>query len=139
MNKRMTRKHNCEHKITFVNTRVVEWLQQCSDVWALLRSKPTFLWNDQFELIFPARLSKTNMFTSFRTKSLRKRILGQNFDFSLSYFLWPLWIWGFGTIMKSNAAVTLHFEDLLVKNYLFLKYVCICSWKTSNCSIKYIW
>ena len=27
--------------------------------------------------------------------------------------------------MESNAAVTLHFEDLAVQNYLFLKDVCI--------------
>ena len=114
-------------------------LKQCSDVWAISRSKPTFLWNAPFELIFHARLSKTNRFSSFRAKSLRKKNLGQNLDFCKSYFLWPLWNWGFGTNMESNAAVTLHFEDLAVKNYLFLKYVCIRLWKISNCSFKYFW
>ena len=114
-------------------------LQQGSDVWALSGSKPTILWNDPFELIFHARLSKMNRFSSFRAKSLRKKNLGRNLDFCKSYFLWPLWNWGFGTNMESNAAVTLHFEDLAVKNYLFLKYVCIRLWKISNCFFKYFW
>ena len=41
--------------------------------------------------------------------------------------------------MESNAAVTLHFEDLAVQNYLFLKDVCICWWKISNCFKKHYW
>ena len=40
-------------------------VEQCSEIWALLRPKPTFLWNYQFELIFCARLLKTNRFSIF--------------------------------------------------------------------------
>ena len=40
-------------------------------------------------------------------------------DFCGSYFLWPLWNWGFRTNMESNTAVTLPFEDLAVTNYFF--------------------
>ena len=71
-------------------------LEQCSDVWALSRSKATNLWKDQFELIFHERLSKTNRFSSFMTKSVWKFFLRQNLDFCGNYFLWPLWNWGFG-------------------------------------------
>ena len=102
------------------------YLKQYSEVWALSRSKPTFLWNDPFELIFHARLLKTNRFSSFRTKSLRKKILGQNLDFCKSYFQFLRWNWVFRTNMEGNAVVTLHFEDLAVQNCLFLKDVCIC-------------
>ena len=91
-------------------------LEQCSDVWALSRSKPTFLWKDQFELICQARLQKKNRFNSCMTKSLRKKMLTQNLVFCGSYFLWPLWNWGFGTNMESNAAVSLQFEHLAVTN-----------------------
>ena len=45
-------------------------LQQYSDVGALLRSKLIQLLNDRLELIFHARLLKTNRFSSFRTKLL---------------------------------------------------------------------
>ena len=45
---------------------------QCSDVRALSRSKPTFLWKDQFVLICHARLKKTKRFNSFMPKALRK-------------------------------------------------------------------
>ena len=38
--------------------------------------------------------------------------------------------------MESNAAVTLHFEDLVDQNYLFLKDVCIRWWTISNCLEK---
>ena len=61
----------------------------------------------------------------------------QNLDFCSSYFqllLW--WNWVFRTNMESNAAVTLHFENLAVQNYLFLKDMCICWWKISNCLTK---
>ena len=63
------------------------------------------------------------------TKSLRKNFFGQNLDFCGSYFLWHLWNWSFGTNMESNAAVTLHFEDLAVNNYLFWIYLCIHFWQ----------
>ena len=45
---------------------------QCSDVRALSRSDPTFLWKDQFVLICHARLKKTKRFNSFMPKALRK-------------------------------------------------------------------
>ena len=104
-------------------------LKQCSDVWALSRLKPTFLWKDQFELICHARLPKTNRFNSVMTNLVSKKFLRQNLDFCGSYFLWPLWNWGFGTNMESNAAVTLQFEHIAFTNYLFLKDLCICWWK----------
>ena len=74
---------------------------------------------------------------SIWTKSLRKKISGQNLDFSKSYFQFLRWNWVFRTNMKSNAAVTLHFEDLAVHDYLFLKDVCIFWWKISNCLKKH--
>ena len=43
---------------------------------------------------------------------------GRNLDFCESYFLWPFCNGVFWTNMESNAAVTLHFEDLAVNNYL---------------------
>ena len=46
-----------------------------------MRLKPPFLWDDQLELIFHARLLKINSFSSFRTKSLRKK-----------FFLGKIWI-----------------------------------------------
>ena len=52
-------------------------LQQCSDVWALSRWKPTFLWKDQFVLVCHARLLKTYRFNSFMTKSFRKNFQGE--------------------------------------------------------------
>ena len=36
-------------------------VEQCSDVWALLRLEPTFLRKNQFELVFPEILLKTNL------------------------------------------------------------------------------
>ena len=56
-----------------------------------------------------------------------------------SYFQFLCWNCFFWTNMESNAAVTLHFEDIAVKNYLFLKDVRICWWKISNCSKKHFW
>ena len=41
------------------------------------------------------------------------------------YFQFLFGNWVFWTNMEGNAAVTLKFEDLAVKNYLFLKDVCI--------------
>ena len=114
-------------------------LKQCSDVWALSRSKPTFFWKNQLELIFHVRLSKTYTFNFFMTKPLRKKKFEKILDFCGSYFQFLLWNWVFWTNMESNAAVTLHFEDLAVQNYLFLKYVCICWWKISNCLQKHFW
>ena len=70
-------------------------IEQCSDVWFLLRSEPTFLWKNQFELIFDNILLKTNMFNSFRAKSSRKFFSRQNLDFCGIYFQWPLWNWVF--------------------------------------------
>ena len=55
---------------------------------------------------------------------------------SANYFLVYLWNWVFQTNIESKAAVTLKFEDLAVKRYLFLKFVCICWWKISNYSIS---
>ena len=99
------------------------------------RSKPTFLWKDQFELICHARLPKTNRFNSFCPKH-SEFFFWWNLFFYWSYFLWPLWNWSLGTNMEGNAAVTLQFEHLMVNNSLFLKYVCICWWKISSCSIE---
>ena len=70
-------------------------------------------------------ISKTYSFSLYWTKPLRKIFLGQNLDFWKSYFLFPCWNWIFWTNMESNAALTLHFGDLAVQNYLFLKDVCI--------------
>ena len=60
-------------------------------------------------------------FNLFMAKPLRKKYLGQNLDFCGSYFQFLLQNWVFGTNMESNTAVTLHFEDIAVRNYLFLK------------------
>ena len=78
-------------------------------------------------------ISTTYRFHLFWTKPLRKKMWGQNLDFSKSNFQFLRWIWVFRTNMGSNSAVTRHFEDLVVQNYLFLKDVCICWWKISNC------
>ena len=50
---------------------IIMFIKQWSDVWAPSKLKATFLWKDQFELIFHARLLKTNRLSSFMTKSLR--------------------------------------------------------------------
>ena len=87
---------------------------QCSDVGALSRSKPAFLWKDQFGLIFHASLSKTNRFNYFITKSLWKISLWKLFSIKLlNRFFW--------TDMESNAAVTVQFKDVVDTNYLFSK------------------
>ena len=39
--------------------------EQCSDVWALSRLKPTFLWKGQFKLICHARVPKSNRLNIF--------------------------------------------------------------------------
>ena len=93
-------------------------LQECSDVWVLSRLKPTFLWNDQFELILHARLKKQTS-SVVLSQNPSENSFEPNLDFCWSYFLWPLWNWSLWTNMESNAAVTLHFEDLAVNNYLF--------------------
>ena len=82
---------------------------------------------------------KTYSFNLFWTKPLRKKIPGQNLDFWKSNFQFLRWNCFFLTNMENNAAVTLHFKDLAVQNYLFLKDVCICWWKISNCSQKHFW
>ena len=46
-------------------------------------------------------------------------------------FIFLLCNWVFWTNIENNSAVTLHFEDLAVQTYLFLKDVCICWWKIS--------
>ena len=84
-------------------------------------------------------ISKTCSFNLFWTKPLRKKKFGRNLDFCGSYFQFLRWNWVFRTNMESNAAVTLHFEDLAVQNYLFLKVVCIRWWKITNCLIKPFW
>ena len=83
-------------------------------------------------------IPKTFSFNLFLTKSLRKFSLNWNLDFGERYFQFLPWNRVFPTYMKSNAAVTLHLEDLTVKKYLFLKDVCIFWWKISNCLIKYV-
>ena len=45
----------------------------------------------------------------------------ENLDFLKLIFLSTSDIWFFWTNMECNAAVTLQFEDLAVKNYLFKK------------------
>ena len=65
--------------------------------------------------------------------------LGPNLDVWKSYFQFLRWNWVFRTYMEINAAVTLHFDDLAVKNHLFLKDMCICWWKISNCLPKHYW
>ena len=74
-------------------------------------------------------ISKTYSFNLFWTKPLRKKVFGQNLDSCKSYFQFLRWNWFFRTNMESNAAVTLHFEDLAVQNYMFLKDMCIHWWK----------
>ena len=58
-------------------------LEQCSDVWALLRSEPTFLWKNQFELIFHEICSTNNRFNSFMTKLLSKFFFRLEFEFEV--------------------------------------------------------
>ena len=58
----------CHGQMIYLNLVLENFIKQCSDVWALLRSIPTFLWKDQFKLIFHARLLKTNGFDSLVTK-----------------------------------------------------------------------
>ena len=112
-------------------------VKQCSYVWALSRSKPTCLWKDQFELVFHEILSKIYRFNCFMTKSLRNFFWGKIRILSKFLFNFSTEIVFFWTNMVGNASVTLQFEDLAVKNYLFLKDLCICWWHISNCSIKY--
>ena len=54
-----------------------------------------------------------------------KKISEQNLDFCGSYFWFLLWKWVFRTDKESHAAVTLHYKDLEVQNYLFLKDACL--------------
>ena len=77
-------------------------------------------------------ISKMYSLNLFWTKPLRNKISGQNLDFCKSYFQFLCCNWVFWTNMESNAALTLHFEDLAVQNYLFLKDLCICWGKISN-------
>ena len=81
----------------------IQTIKQCSDLLALLRSKPIFLWKNQFELIVHVRLFKTYRFNFFMAKPLRKkcwRKIG---------FLWKLFLiflkLGFWTNMESNAVL----------------------------------
>ena len=138
INNRQTYKAFTQNMCSSQST-IIMFIKQWSDVWALSRLKSTFLWKDQYELICHERLPKANRFISFMSKSLKKLFLWWNMDFCGSYFLRTIWNWGFGTNMESNVAVTLHFEDLAVNNYLFFKYVCMCLWKISNCSFEYFW
>ena len=100
---------------------------------------PHFFQTVSLSWIVMKSISKTYSFNLFWTQPLRKKILGQNLEFWKSYFQFLRWNWFFRTNMESNAAVTLHFEDLAVQNYLFLKDVCICWWKISNCLQKHFW
>ena len=59
------------------------------------------------------------------THSGKKKFLAKFGFFKKFFSISPLKL-VFWTNMESNAAVTLHFEDLAVQNYLFLKDVCIC-------------
>ena len=100
---------------------------------------PHFFGTVSLSWFFMKSISKTYSFNLFWTKPLRKKISGQNLDLFGSYFQFLRWNWVFRTNMESNAAVTLHFEDLAVQNYLFLKDVCIC-WKFfSNCLKRHFW
>ena len=62
----------------------------------------------------------------FGPNHLGKKISGKNLDFCQSFFQFFRWNWVFRTNMESNAAVTLHLENLAVQSYLFLKHVFIC-------------
>ena len=73
----------------------------------------------------------------FFIKSLRNFFWNKNLDFYGSYFQFLPWILFFWTYLESNAAVTIHLEDLAVTIYLFLKDKCICWWKISKCVFKY--
>ena len=70
---------------------------------------------------------------------LRKKLSGKNLNCWKRYFQFLCGNWVFWTNMESTSAVTLHFEDLAVQNYFFLKDVCLCRWKISNCSQKHFW
>ena len=48
-----------------------------------------------------------------------EKISGQNFDFWKSYFQFLRRNWVFWSNMENNAVVTLHFEDLAVKIYIY--------------------
>ena len=65
-------------------------------------------------------------FNLFFTKSLRKNFTNGNLDFCGSYSQFFLGNWVFQTYTENIADKTLHFEDLAVTKYLFLKDVCIC-------------
>ena len=80
----------------------------------------TCLWKNQFELFFHEIPSKTKQFHWFMKKKIEAKF----------GFLWKLFSIspvksGFRTEMESSAAATLQFEDLSVKNNVFLKDVCI--------------
>ena len=52
-------------------------------------------------------------------QTIKEKVLWAKFGFLWNYFFSsPLKV-GFFTNIKATAAVTLHFEDLVVKNYLF--------------------
>ena len=55
---------------------------------------------------------------------ITQNIFYGNLDFVEVFSNFSLEIWFFWTYMESNAAVTLHFEDLVVTNYSFLKDMC---------------
>ena len=63
---------------------------------SLIEIKATFLWKDQFELIFQESLLKTNRFNCFITKSLRKIDPGQNLVFVKVNFFFTSEIGFFG-------------------------------------------
>ena len=122
------------------------WISKCSSVpcsWSLEWNSvqmfepfqdrnPHFFGTVSLSWLFMKSISKTYSLNLFLTKPLRKKFLGQKLDFWKSYFQFLRWNWVFWTNMGSNAAVTLQFEDLAVKNYLFLKYGFICWWKCQN-------
>ena len=89
--------------------------------WALSRSKPTFLWKNQFELIFLEILLKTNSLDCFMTKSLRKFFLSENLDFlGFIYFF-------FIQIMPNKNFLS----DFVIKQLNLYVFASI-SWKTSS-------
>ena len=88
----------------------LQWiLKQGLYVLTLLRLGPTFLWKNQFELIFHTILLKRNRFNSFRAKSLGEKILWQNLYFLEVIFNDPSEIIFF-TLMETNNAVPLQIE-----------------------------
>ena len=73
-------------KVTVKYSILQYYLKQCSDIWALWRLKPVFLWKNQFELILVEIFSKTNRFNSLTKILLMNILLMQNLDFCGRFF-----------------------------------------------------